>query len=61
MHFEKSLSGCIGEKQVRTVAREGGGYGGKEKWMEIKTSEAVLMGVAMEGEASQCQVCTVEG
>lgn len=29
---------------MRTVAREGGGYGGKEKWMEIKTSEAVLTG-----------------
>ena len=46
---------------MRTVAREGGGYGGKEKWMEIKTSEAVLMGVTMEGEASQCQLCTVDG
>ena len=44
MHFEKSLSGCIGEKQVRTVAREGGGYGGKESRMEIKISEGVLMG-----------------
>ena len=44
MHFEKSLSGCIGEKQVRTVAREGDGYGGKESWMEIKISEGVWMG-----------------
>ena len=44
MHFEKSLSGCIGEKQVRTVARQGDGYGGKESWMEIKISEGVWMG-----------------
>ena len=31
MHFEKSLSGCIGEKQVRTVEE-------REAAMEVKRS-----------------------